>query len=88
MLMFYDWLGPKKSERIRLAVMDMWKPFRNAAAERAPKTDFIRQVHIMRYLGEALDEVRKSEYARLSAVNVATSKARSTPSYPMRSLSS
>ena len=26
--MFYDWLGPKKSQGIHLAVTDMWKPFR------------------------------------------------------------
>ena len=31
MIQFYDWLGDKKSRRIRLAVMDMWKPFRKAA---------------------------------------------------------
>ena len=67
MLMFYEWLGPKKSQRIRLAVMDMWKPFRNAAAERAPKAAILfDKFHIMRHLGEALDEIRKSEYARLS----------------------
>jgi transposase len=40
MLMFYDWLGPKKSQRIRLAVMDMWKPFRTAAAEGRRKPRF------------------------------------------------
>jgi transposase len=33
---FYRWLGPKKCGRIRLAVMDMWKPFRNATARHAP----------------------------------------------------
>ncbi len=27
MAQFYDWLGEKKSRGIRLAVMDMWKPF-------------------------------------------------------------
>jgi hypothetical protein len=27
---FYAWLGEKNSRRIRLAVMDMWKPFRLA----------------------------------------------------------
>ena len=67
MLMFYDWLGTKKSERIGLAVMDMWKPFRNAAAERVPKAAILfDKFHIIKHLGEALDEVRKSEYARLS----------------------
>jgi transposase len=27
---FYAWLGGNKAKRLRLAVMDMWKPFRNA----------------------------------------------------------
>ncbi|MGH8632969.1 MAG: transposase, partial [Burkholderiales bacterium] len=26
MALFYDWLGEKKTQGIRLAVMDMWKP--------------------------------------------------------------
>jgi transposase len=67
MAAFYDWLGPKKSEGIRLAVMDMWKPFRTVTAERAPQAAILfDKFRIMRHLGEALDVVRKSEYARLS----------------------
>jgi transposase len=30
--LFFEWLGPKKSRKIRLVVMDMWKPFRNACS--------------------------------------------------------
>jgi transposase len=64
---FYDWLGPKKSTGIRLAVMDMWRPFRKVTSERAPKAAILfDKFHIMRHLGEALDEVRKREYSRLS----------------------
>ena len=37
MLQFYDWLGEKKTRGIRLAVMDMWKPFYNATVARAPQ---------------------------------------------------
>jgi transposase len=67
MQMFYDWLGPKKSQGIRLAVMDMWKPFRKVTVEQAPKAAILfDKFHIIKHLGEALDEVRKSEYARLS----------------------
>jgi transposase len=67
MARFYDWLGAKKSHGIRLAVMDMWKPFRNATNARAPQAAVLfDKFHIMRHLGEALDTVRKSEYARLS----------------------
>ena len=67
MAQFYDWLGEKKSRGIRLAVMDMWKPFRNATMARAPQAAILfDKFHIMRHLGEALDQVRKTEYARLS----------------------
>jgi len=67
MRQFYDWLGENKAKRIRLAVMDMWKPFRNVANEKAPQAAILfDKFHVMRHLGEALDKVRKSEYARLS----------------------
>jgi transposase len=63
---FYQWLGRKRG-RIRLAVMDMWKPFRNATAVAAPQAAILfDKFHILRHLGEALDQVRKKEYARLS----------------------
>ena len=65
--MFYHWLGPKKCDAIRLAVMDMWKPFRTATARCAVHAAILfDKFHIMRHLGEALDQVRKSEYARLT----------------------
>jgi transposase len=67
MALFYDWLGEKKTKGIRLAVMDMWKPFRNVTVVRAPQAAILfDKFHIMRHLGKALDEVRKSEYRRLS----------------------
>jgi transposase len=74
---FYAWLGKKKSARIRLAVMDMWKPFRLATAAHAPQAAILfDKFHVMRHLGEALDHVRKSEYGR--AGTGATSRARNT----------
>jgi transposase len=64
---FYGWLGARKSSRLRLAVMDMWKPFRLATAAHAPQAAVLfDKFHIMRHLGDALDEVRKSEYRRLA----------------------
>ena len=66
MAQFYQWLG-KKRRRIRLAVMDMWKPFRTATNAHAPQAAILfDKFHIIRHLGEALDQVRKSEYGRLS----------------------
>jgi len=67
MLEFYDWLGPKKTKGITLAVMDMWKPFRKATEARAPQAAMLfDKFHIISHLGDALDRVRKEEYARLS----------------------
>lgn len=66
---FFNWLGPKKSKQIRLAVMDMWRAFRNSTlkAEHAPQAAILfDKFHVLRHLGEALDTVRKSEYARLT----------------------
>jgi len=64
--LFFEWLGPQKSRKIRLGVMDMWKPFRNACATHAPGTAMLYdKFHALRHLGEALDKVRRSEYARL-----------------------
>ena len=64
---FYEWLGPKKTRGIRLAVMDMWKAFENATQAHAPQAAILYdKFHVMRHLSKALDTVRKSEYARLS----------------------
>lgn len=44
----------------------MWKPFRKATVKAAPQAAILfDKFHVMRHLGEALDKVRKSEYARL-----------------------
>jgi transposase len=59
-------LGAQKSRRIRLVVMDMWQAFRNSAARPAPQASVLfDKFHVMSHLGDALDEVRKSEYSRL-----------------------
>jgi transposase len=64
---FYASLGPENREKIRLAVMDMWKPFRNSTQSHAPQAAILfDKFHILRHLGEALDKVRKAEYARVT----------------------
>jgi transposase len=64
---FYAFLGEKPAKRVRLAVMDMWKPFRNSTSHNAPQAAILfDKFHILRHLGAALDKVRKQEYARLS----------------------
>lgn len=64
--LFFQELGAEKAGQIRLAVMDMWKPFRNSTQKNAPQAAILfDKFHVLRHLGEALDRVRKSEYARL-----------------------
>jgi transposase len=76
---FYDWLGENQAKRIRLGVMDRWKAFRNATAEHAPQAAVLfDKFHVMRHRGQALDQVRKAEYARLSGEIVSSSRVRST----------
>jgi transposase len=64
---FFEELGVKKARKIQLAVMDMWKAFRNSTEKHAPQAAILYdKFHVMRHLNEALDKVRKKEYARLS----------------------
>jgi len=64
---FYEALGEKKSQGVQLAVMDMWKAFHNSTSKQAPQAAILfDKFHVIRHLNEALDKVRKSEYARLS----------------------
>jgi transposase len=66
---FFAWLGREKSSKIRLAVLDMWKAFRTSTLKEgnAPQTLIVYdKFHVLRHLQKALDQVRKSEYARLT----------------------
>lgn len=65
--LFYAELGNENAGKLRLAVMDMWKPFRNSTQKNAPQAAVLfDKFHILRHLGEALDKVRKQEYGRLT----------------------
>jgi transposase len=69
---FFAWLGPKKCGKIRLAVMDMWQPFRNCTLKKghAPQATILYdKFHILMHLGEAMDKVRKREYVRVSGAD-------------------
>jgi transposase len=67
--LFYAWLGPVKSKEIRLAVMDMWKAFRSSTLkpQNAPQATILYdKFHVLRHLQDAMDKVRRREYARLT----------------------
>lgn len=64
---FFADLGEKKSRKVRLAVMDMWKAFRNSVKGNVPQAEIIYdKFHILQHLSKAMDEVRRGEYKRVS----------------------
>jgi transposase len=47
--------------------MDMWKAFRHATQAHAPNAAILfDKFHILQHLGKALDQIRKTEYARVT----------------------
>lgn len=65
--LFFNEIGPDTAKGIKLAVMDMWKPFRNATKHHAPDAQLVfDKFHVLRHLSFALDEVRRSEYKRVN----------------------
>lgn len=65
--LFFQELGSKKGRKVQLAVMDMWKAFYNSTRRNTPQAAILYdKFHVLRHLQEALDKVRKREYARLS----------------------
>ncbi|QQR66141.1 Transposase [Candidatus Brocadiaceae bacterium B188] len=65
--MFYNSLGTKKSKKIELAVMNIWKAFEKSTKKNVPQATILYdKPHVMRYLGDALDTIRKMKYERLS----------------------
>jgi len=64
---FFEWLGEKKTNKIKLALMDMWKAFEKSTLKNAPGVAILYdKFHIMKHLGDAMDKVRKIEYSRLT----------------------
>lgn len=64
---FFKEIGPGRCRGIRLAVMDMWKPFKNSTQNHAPQAEIIYdKFHVLKHLSHALDQVRRMEYKRVS----------------------
>lgn len=64
---FYKDLGEKQCQKLQIAVMDMWKPFRNSLNDHAPEAEIIYdKFHVLDHLNKAMDQVRRQEYKRAS----------------------
>lgn len=63
---FYKDLGPERCSKIEIAVMDMWKAFRNSAEKNIPQAAILfDKFHVIKHLNESLDKVRKQEQKKL-----------------------
>lgn len=64
---FFAELGAKKTKRIRLSVMDMWPAFYNSVTKHVPDVEILYdKFHILKHLSEAMDQIRREEYKRVS----------------------
>jgi transposase len=65
--LFFKEIGPDRAKSIQLAVMDMWKPFRNSTLSHAPAAQIVfDKFHVLNHLSRAMDDVRRREYKRVS----------------------
>jgi len=63
---FFEEFGKERCENIKVVCSDMWKAYLNVIAEMLPKAlNVLDRFHIAKKLGEAVDQVRKDETARL-----------------------
>jgi transposase len=60
---FFLDVGSKKTARIRLALLDIWKAFRNSVQTHAPQAQVLfDKFHSLRHPADAMDQIRWAEY--------------------------
>ena len=63
---FFDCLRPKPSARVEFVCSDMWGPYVDVIADRAPQAvHVLDRFHIMRLMNKAIDDVRRTEAKQL-----------------------
>ena len=65
---FFVWFGKERCSRIQFFCTDMWKPYLTLIAQHAPKAiNVLDRFHLVAKLGLAVDQVRRTEMAKLRA---------------------
>jgi transposase len=55
-------IAQEQRDQIQAVALDMWEPFINAVEQHLPHADIVHdKFHIAKYLGEAVDKVRRAE---------------------------
>ena len=59
-------LAPGQIDSVRSEAMDIWQAFMSSAERNVPWAKIVHdKFHVARYLGEAVDKVRRSEHREL-----------------------
>lgn len=61
---FFIKLGKRKSQKITVAVMDMWDPYIKSVLENTSADIVFDKFHIAKKINEAVDKVRRNEFAK------------------------
>jgi transposase len=77
-------LGPEVVKGLRFVCSDLWKPYLNIiAAEAGQALHVLDRFHITTHLNQAVDQVRRSESARLRAAGQSSAARLKHPRWPL-----
>jgi transposase len=61
-------LSPEQKQAVEAVAVDMWEPFIQTIQKQVPGADIVHdKFHVSKYLGEAVDKVRRAEHKELMA---------------------
>jgi len=61
-------LSPAQKQAVEAVAVDMWEPFIQTIQQQVPTADVVHdKFHVSKYLGEAVDQVRRQEHKELLA---------------------
>jgi transposase len=64
----WETLSPKQKQAVEAVAVDMWEPFIQTIQKQVPDADIVHdKFHVSKYLGEAVDKVRRQEHKELMA---------------------
>jgi len=64
----WDTLSPEQKQGVEAVAVDMWAPFIQTIQTQVPEADIVHdKFHVSKYLGEAVDKVRRQEHKELLA---------------------
>jgi transposase len=64
----WETLSPEQKQAVEAVAVDMWEPFIQTIQKQVPEADIVHdKFHVSKYLGEAVDQVRRQEHKELMA---------------------